>query len=131
MQLLVNLYLESPPPNGQIHRQISVKYRGKEKGQGLILHLAKTVLLEEEGAEEVTGAPVFATERRHRVSSSRLRCSGGGRPLEGGAHRAQWVPDEIVLQPHHLPFSLSSSSLGLWFETSDGEGGGQARGREG
>jgi hypothetical protein len=72
----------------------------------MILHLAKTVLLEEEGAEEVAGTPVSAMERRHRVSSSRLHRSGGGRPLEGGAHRAQWVPDEIVLQPHHLSLSL-------------------------
>jgi hypothetical protein len=62
--------------------------------------------------EEVAGTLVFATERRHRVGSSRLHRSGGDSPLEGGAHRAQWVPDEIVLQPHHLPFSLYSSGSG-------------------
>jgi len=78
----------------------------------MIVHLAKAVLLEEEGAEEVASAPILPPEGRHRVGSSGLRRRGGSRPLEGGAHRAQWVPDEIVLRPHHLP--LFFSRAGVW-----------------
>jgi len=82
----------------------------------LIFHLVESVFLEQKGAEELAGTPVLAPERRHWIASSGLRGGGGGdrRSLEGGAHRAQWIPDKVVLRAHHLLPLSSSLALGFW-----------------